>query len=105
MRFREACQKRNRGSHKSLIVDGQHGLMDSRSCSSHLISVLNVGLWTQILDKEESLDAVYLDLQKDFDSMPHQKLLTKLKAYGVHGSVHAWINSFLNQGKQRVVVN
>ena len=88
---------------KSLIVDEQHGFMEGRSCSSQLISVLDV--WTQILDKKESLDVVYLDFQKAFDTVPHQRLLTKLKAYGVHGSVHAWINSFLSQRKQRVVVN
>ena len=88
---------------KSLIVDEQHGFMEGRSCSSQLVSVLDV--WTQILDKKESLDAVYLDFQKAFDTVPHQRLLTKLKAYGVHGSVHAWINSFLSQRKQRVVVN
>ena len=58
-----------------------------------------------VLDKKESLDAVYLDFQKTFNAVPHQRLLTKLKAYGVHGSVHAWINSFLSQRKQRVVVN
>ena len=88
---------------KSLIVDEQHGFMVGRSCSSQLISVLDV--WTQILDKRESLYAVYLDFQKAFDTVPHQRLLTKLKAYGVHGSVHEWINSFLSQRKQRVVVN
>ena len=88
---------------KSLIVEEQHGFMVGRSCSSQLISVLDV--WTQILDKRESLDAVYLDFQKAFDTVPHQRLLTKLKAYGVHGSVHEWINSFLSQRKQRVVVN
>ena len=88
---------------KSLIVDEQHGFMVGRSCSSQLISVLDV--WTQLLDKRESLDAVYLDFQKAFDTVPHQRLLTKLKAYGVHGSVHEWINSFLSQRKQRVVVN
>ena len=88
---------------KSLIVGEQHGFMEGRSCSSQLISVLDVR--TQILDKKESLDAVYLDFRKAFDTVPHQRLLTKLKAYGVHGSVHAWINSFLCQRKQRVVVN
>ena len=77
--------------------------MEGRSCSSQLISVLDV--WTQILDKKESLDAVYLDFQKAFDTEPHQRLLTKLKAYGVHGSIHPWINIFLSQRKQRVVVN
>ena len=59
--------------------------------------------WSQILDRRESLVAVYLDFQKAFDTVPHQRLLTKLKAYGVHGSVHAWINSFLSQRKQHVV--
>ena len=77
--------------------------LNNTNCSSQLISVLDV--WTQILDKRESLDAVYLDFQKAFDTVPHQRLLTKLKAYGVHGSVHEWINSFLCQRKQRVVVN
>ena len=62
-------------------------------------------VWTQILDEKESLDAVYLDFQKAFDTVPHQRLLTKLKAYRVHGSVHTWIKSFLSQRKQRVVVN
>ena len=46
----------------SLIADEQHGFMDGRSCTSQLMSVLDV--WTQILDKSESLDAVYLDFQK-----------------------------------------
>ena len=48
---------------------------------------------------------MYLDFQKDFDIGPHQRLITKLRAYGVHGSVHAWINSFLSQRKECVVVN
>ena len=87
----------------SLIIDEQHGFMDGRSCTSKLMSVLDV--WTQILDKSESLNAVYLDFQKTFDTVPHQRLLMKLKAYGVQGSVFAWINSILSQRKQRVVVN
>ena len=88
---------------KSLIVDEQHGFMEGRSCSSQLISALQI--WTQILGKRELLDAMYLDFQKTFDTVPHQRLLMEPKAYGVHGSIHAWINSFLSQWKQRVVVN
>ena len=49
---------------KFLIVDEQRRFMEGRPCSSQLISVLDV--WTQILDKKESLDAVYLDFQKGF---------------------------------------
>ena len=58
------------------------------------------------LTGQVNLDCRLKDLEvKAFDTVPHQRLLTKLKAYGVHGSVHAWINSFLSQRKQRVVVN
>ena len=63
--------------------------------------MLNPSMRTSSPDKETN----FANSQKAFDAVPHQRLLTKLKAYGVHGSVHAWINSFLNQRKQRVVVN
>ena len=72
---------------KSLIVDEQHGFMEGRSCNSQLISVLDV--WTQILDKKESLDAVYLGFQKAFDTVPHQRLLTNSKLTEYMGpSIH-----------------
>ena len=99
-----ACQKKNHGSHKIFNRRRTTRIHGRRSCSSQLISVLDV--WTQILDKKVSLDAVYLDFQKAFmiNTIPHQRLLTKPKAYGVHGSVHAWINSFLSQRNERVGV-
>ena len=30
------------------------------------------------------MDVVYLDFQKAFDKVPHQRLLLKLKAHGLH---------------------
>jgi len=40
------------------------------------------------VDDRCSLDIVYLDLAKAFDKVPRQRLLNKLKAYGVHGKFH-----------------
>ena len=37
--------------------------------------------------------------------MPHQHLLLKLKAYGIHGSLLKWFHTFLTNRRQRVVIN
>ena len=61
--------------------------------------------WTDILDKGKSLDVVYLDYKKAFDSVPYERLLTKLYAYGIRGKVLAWIRNFLTNRFRRVVIN
>ena len=60
--------------------------------------------WTRCIDDGTSVDVVYLDFQKAFDKVPHRRLLTKLEAYGVNGSILHWIKAFLSNRKQRVVV-
>jgi len=50
------------------------------------------------------LDVIYLDLAKAFDSVPHRRLLLKLKLYGVSGRFLSWIESFLLDRSQRVMV-
>ena len=46
-----------------------------------------------------------LDFMKAFDKVPHKRLLEKVKSYGIDGDILAWIRSFLEDRKQRVVVN
>ena len=49
---------------------------------------------------------IYLDFQKAFDKVPHLPLLSKVKAYGILGSVFNWIENFyLICRKQRVAVH
>ena len=35
------------------------------------------------IDEESPVDIIYLDFQKAFDKVPHQKLIFKLKAHGI----------------------
>ena len=43
-------------------------------------------------------------LPKAFDTVPHQRLLGKLKTYGITRNIHEWITDFL-LGRQQVLVN
>ena len=49
-------------------------------------------------------DLIMLDLSKAFDTMPHRKLLSKHKKYGINGNINKWIQSFLMHRKQHVIV-
>ena len=51
------------------------------------------------------IDIVYTDFRKAFDSVPHQRLLLKLRNYGIHGRLHRWLGSFLTHRLQRVILN
>ena len=40
-----------------------------------------------------------------YDSVPHERLLRKIYAYGFRGKLFNWIQGFLKGRKQRVSVN
>ena len=51
------------------------------------------------------MDIVYLDFRKAFDTVPHKRLLTKLKSYGICGNLLCWIQDFLSGHTQKVKIN
>ena len=57
------------------------------------------------LDNGHSVDMFYLDFQKAFDSVPHQRLIYKLSSIGIQGNILKWIKSFLSNRTQQVVLN
>ena len=51
------------------------------------------------------MDVVYLDLQKAFDTVPHRRLMKKMAAHGIKGHLLQWVEEWLKDRKQRVVLN
>ena len=49
-------------------------------------------------------DLIVMDFAKAFDKVPHRRLLHKLQYYGIRGSTHKWINSWLSGRTQQVVL-
>ena len=60
---------------------------------------------TNYIDRGYPVDIIYLDFQKAFDKVPHRRLLMKLNAHGITGNVLQWIENWLSNRKQRVILN
>ncbi len=80
----------------------QHGFLGGRSTVTQLLETLEE--WTNLLEKHDSIDVLYCDFQKAFDSVPHQRLISKVQSYGIGGNLLEWIKSFLLGRNQRVVL-
>ena len=74
----------------SLLNDHQYGFHPGRSCELLLRRVLID--WTH---NKTPVDILYLEYQKAFDKVPHQRLISKLQAYGIDDNVLLWIYNFL----------
>ena len=65
----------------NLFAKEQYGFLEGRSCMTNLIETRDK--WTRITDGKGKVDCIYLDFMKAFDSVPHQRLITKLQGYPV----------------------
>ena len=57
------------------------------------------------LDNNEIVCGVFIDLQKAFDTVDHNILLSKLDYYGIRGTANEWFNSYLSNRRQFVSIN
>ena len=62
----------------NLLNPSQHVSIKSRSCLTNMLYFLKeINKW---VDEGSLVDIIYLDFQKAFEKVPHQRLLLKLKA-------------------------
>ena len=89
-----------------LINPSQHRLLEARSCLTNLLCFLKeITKWVDDGSPVDVIYSVYLDFQKAFDKIPHQRLILKLKSHGMGNSIVNWIEQWLTDRRQRVVVD
>ena len=86
-----------------ILCDNQHGFRSGRSCLTQLLSHFDV-IMRGLLSGSDT-DAIYLDFAKAFDKVDHRLLIDKLQKYGFNGRIIKWLESFLSNRHQHVVLN
>ena len=80
----------------------QWGFLPARSMGTALASTLFT--WFQQLENKREVLAVFFDLKKAFDTVPHLPLLNRLQNTGLHPCILAWLGDYLLHRSQQVVV-
>ena len=87
----------------NLFSDKQYGFLAGRSSTLQLLKVIDE--WTEALDEGFSIDCIYMDFQKAFDTVPHKRLMSKLRTYGFNELMIEWITDFIVGRTQRVRID
>ena len=87
----------------NIIWDNQHGFRKGKYTCTNLLEYWHE--LSDLVDKSQSVFVLYTDFKKAFDSVPHDLLLQKLRLYGINGRTLAWLQNFLKNRAQRVIIN
>ena len=85
------------------MYDMQHGFREKRSCETQLVMMIED--LARNASAGNQTDVILLDFSKAFDKVSHSKLLWKLHQYGIRGKVLSWIQAFLGNRSQPVVID
>ncbi|CAM5085571.1 unnamed protein product [Natator depressus] len=85
---------------RKVIRNSQHGFTKGKSCLTNLIAFYDE--ITGSVDEGKTVDMLFLDFSKAFDTVSHSILASKLKKYGLDEWTIRWIESWLDR---RVVIN
>ena len=86
----------------SLLYDLQHGFREKGSCETQLTMLVED--LARNASKGKQTDLILLDFSKAFDKVNHSKLIWKLHQYGIRSNVLHWVQAFLGNRSQSVVV-
>ena len=81
----------------------QYGFRPNMNTNQALLDIIND--ITKEINKDRPTVAVFFDVAKAFDAVPHNILFAKLEHYGIRGNALELIKSYFNGRRQKVCVN
>ncbi len=88
---------------KNLFYSAQYGFREGHS--TDLAALELVDRITTDMDKMNTPISIFLDLSKAFDTLNHKILLEKLSYYGIKGTAHKLMTSYITDRKQFVEID
>ena len=77
---------------KGIITQAQHDFLRKHSTTSNLLESIRDR--SIALNRRQSVDVIYIDFRKAFDSVSHPKLIIKLVSAGISRNPLNWIKAF-----------
>ena len=77
----------------NVIYDKQFGFRKNHS-TTHAVNY-SVNKLLNDIEEKRHIVGIFIDLSKAFDTIDHQKLLIKLEHYGIRGTCHSLLTSYL----------
>ena len=88
----------------NILATEQYGFRNNSSTERASFKLINEILLAALNDKL-TVGGIFCGLEKAFDSVNHDILLSKREFYGFKGKTNAWLRSYLSDRYQRVLIN
>ena len=88
-----------------LFTPSQSGFLPGDSCIAQLLSIIHENQTAFDENPPADVRGIFLDLSKAFDKVWHEGLLYKLETYVIEGQLLSFLKNYLENRKQRVVLN
>jgi len=83
-----------------ILAEEQFGFRSNFTTNNAIYKLVNETL--NALNSKLMVGGIFFDLEKAFDCLNNNILLSKLQFYGVHGKAKSWFESYLNNRYMRV---
>ena len=86
----------------NILYDLQNGFRSSVSCETQLIQFTHDNVTN--MQSGAQTDVIVMEFSKAFDKVSQDKLTDKLHHCSIQGKIKSWVQAFLTDISQRVVI-